>query len=98
MPDITMLAGAGIFLAGMVTGRTWPSRRRKVKPVKPICGCKHHHSFHDPDTGACYGKATEAEYNVIGGWIGEHKVPCTCRKYSGPEPLPELFAPEIGAS
>jgi len=33
--DLAMLAGAAIFLGGMIAGRTWPARRRKPKPVQP---------------------------------------------------------------
>ena len=98
MPDITLLTGAGVFLAGMVTGRAWPSRRRKPKPVKPVCGCDHHHSFHDPATGQCgYGTRHLDAYDERDNPVYSF-TRCPCRKYSGPEPLPELYAPEISAS
>lgn len=28
-------------------------RKTPPKPPQPICGCKHHLSFHDPETGRC---------------------------------------------
>jgi len=81
-------------IIGVLLGRFLPNRRRGPKPpepVKPICGCGHHHSFHDPATGKCaslmYVPATAARYS--------HHEPCTCKQYGGPEPLPEYFAPEL---
>jgi len=93
-----MLEGALILLAGLVVGRFLPARRkqRKAKQIKPVCGCEHGLHDHDKATGACnarsrtyrYDQATEFE--VLDGY-----VPCTCRQYTGPEPLPEYYAPEI---
>ena len=78
-----MLEGALILLAGIVIGRVLPGRRRKKAATGgPVCGCGHHHSYHDPETGRC--NATR---------FGD---PCKCLSYTGPEPLPEFYAPEIG--
>ena len=92
MIDPGMVTGAvvavGAFLAGQWLPR--PHRRRRVghpKPVQPICGCEHHFSYHDPETGACHSR---------GVYLGNGQYDsCGCRRYSGPEPLPEYFAPEI---
>ena len=98
MSDITLLTGAAVFAAGMVTGRVWPARRRKPKPVQPVCGCDHHYSFHDPQTGACgYGLRHLDGYDRRDNPIYSH-TQCPCLKYSGPEPLPEYYAPEIESS
>lgn len=80
------------MLAGAIIGRFMPARQRGArlqKSPKPVCGCKHHHSFHDPETGECHGQVD------IGG--GVLSVSCTCRTYSGPVPLPEMYAPELGS-
>jgi hypothetical protein len=98
VPDLSMLEGAAILAAGMLAGRFWPARRRSQKPkdVQPVCGCDHHLSYHDGKTGECHGTNTSSSaYNDRGIWVGFGQVPCTCRRYSGPEPLPSYFAPEI---
>lgn len=59
------------------------------RPVKPECGCGHHYSFHNAETGRCH-------------WRKEHptgkKVPeeCSCQRYTGPEPLPTYYDPLSG--
>lgn len=97
-----MLIGGGVFLAGMIADRLLPPRRRGPKPrkdPKPICGCGHHHSFHDPATGQCHGmmRGEPIKYDSFKDPTAWAQVPCTCRTYSGPVPLPEYVAPEIGA-
>lgn len=95
-----MLEGALILFAGIIIGRLLPGRLRRhgLKPPKPVCGCSHHHSFHDPKTGECHGLVSKVTRYTTGGTaIAWDKVPCTCRQYSGPVPLPEMFAPEIGS-
>jgi hypothetical protein len=76
------------IVIGILLGRFLPNRRkgpRPLAPVEPFCGCDHHRSFHDPQTGQCHG--------LMDG--DPLKVPCTCRQYSGPVPLPEFYAPEV---
>lgn len=85
MPDLALLEGAAILAAGMGIGRYWPAprRRRVPKAVTPVCGCNHNVSFHDPKTGRCH-KISSMDSSQ-----------CPCRRYTGPEPLPEYYAPEI---
>ena len=81
-------------IIGVLLGRFLPNRRKGPKPAKspkPICGCGHHHSYHDPATGACNSLMKVPE---TGSRLSHH-VPCTCKQYSGPVPLPEYFAPEV---
>lgn len=110
---LDLLAGALLFLAGIIFDRLMPARRktpRPPKPVEPICGCSHHHSFHDPATGQCHGTRKSAETvvrdatgaPVLDRWgdvqtVGK-RAPCTCRVYSGPVPLAEYTVPQIAAS
>ncbi len=92
-----MLEGAIILLAGILIGigvRSLPARRKAPKPVEAVCGCTHHHSMHDPETGECNAEVQVAKYNR-GQWIGYEHKPCACRRYSGPEPMPTYYAPEI---
>lgn len=105
-----MLEGALILLVGIAIGRVLRLRARpKIpKPVRAICGCDHHYSMHDPKTGECH--ATERELVARSGPIkdddyGDRIIgykneqwenrQCPCRRYAGPEPLPEYYAPEI---
>lgn len=90
------IVAIGAFLAGQWLPR--PGRRgaQRPKKIEPYCGCEdgdggfHHHSYHDPKTGECHGKV------YIGFWSSQrHYQDCTCRQYSGPQPLPEVYAPEI---
>lgn len=84
---IEMLAGAGIFALGAVFGRFVPGRRKGPKPAKPVCGCEHAASYHDPQTRECHKDV----YQSNGRYVR-----CRCRQYTGPEPMPEYYAPEIG--
>jgi hypothetical protein len=54
---------------------------------KAICGCSHHQCFHD-ETGC--GKSelvTEVRRNDFDRQI----VPCGCKRYTGPEQLPQVI-------
>lgn len=79
-------------IIGVLLGRFLPNRRKGPKPPpEPVCGCGHHHGFHDPRTGQCHSMM-----KVPGsGSRDSYHTKCTCRVYSGPVPLPEYFAPEV---
>lgn len=85
-----ILLGAIAAIAGMagwlVISMLLP--RRRMKPVKPVCGCRHHHSFHEKGTGACH------EHVRVNTSIGIYSR-CGCQHYSGPEPIPSMYASEI---
>ena len=78
-------------IIGILLGRFLPARRKGPKAVKPVCGCTHHHSYHDRQTGRC--GHTERIY-LGNGCYGQPDT-CTCKQYSGPQPMPEFYAPEI---
>lgn len=96
MDPVTIAASGMLVLLGFVLGRI-PRRTSKTpKPPKPICGCGHHHAHHDPKAGICHGtRQVPSKYNVYGEVIARKEVPCTCKQYSGPEPLKTFFAPEL---
>jgi hypothetical protein len=91
-----VLEGALILLAGILLGRFLPGRRRAPKLPEAVCGCKHHYSMHDPATGLCHSTDEEPSaydsYGIAREW---RRVSCTCRRYAGPEFLPQYLAPEI---
>lgn len=98
-----MLEGALILAAGILLGailRSLPARRKTPKQAKqpqPVCGCTHHHSYHDPETGKCNAtvKGQPLQFDRYADPIKWELVPCPCLRYSGPEPLPAYYAPEI---
>ena len=91
-----LIIGAVILLAGILIGRFLPGlgrQRRSAQEVQPVCGCGHAPSFHGAD-GRCHAANQVAQWDQ-GRWTGNESVPCTCQKYTGPEPLPAFYAPEI---
>lgn len=92
------LEGALIALAGFAVGRFIPGRRRRPKPpkpIKPICGCTHHKSMHDPETGKCNAGIKVDKYNSVGDHVGYEYPSCACLRYEGPIPADEYYAREI---
>ena len=57
------------------------------KEPQAICGCEHHYSHHDED-----GCHFDHGNWYSGLWVSRL---CTCKKYSGPEPLPKYIAGEL---
>jgi hypothetical protein len=98
-----MIEGALILLAGAVLGAILarlPARRKGPRPAeapKPVCGCHHHHSYHDPETGRCNAlvNGQPVKFDKFEDPIKWEQVPCACLRYSGPEPMPTYYAPEI---
>lgn len=73
-----ILEGAAAVLAGYLIGRFMPGRRHfKVKG--PICHCKHAVNYHRDKDGCQHPSGLFRDDT------------CSCRKYVGPEPLPEYI-------
>jgi hypothetical protein len=81
MPDPSLLLGAAIFASGLLAGRFWPVRRRArpPKPAKPICGCEHELSFHDPKSGECHALMKVPSTMTR----DSYHTGCTCKQYTG---------------
>jgi hypothetical protein len=71
------------------------AKERKLRGPEPFCGCEHHLSFHDVESGLCHGLTKVKMKNDSGETIRKEDVTCTCRRYVGPEPLGGFYAPEI---
>ena len=83
MDYLDTLLGAGLTAVAFLVGRVAGRRSREPKPIRPVCDCEHAISYHRDHTGRC-------------GWSERYPYRCGCQKYSGPQPLPEYYAPEIG--
>jgi hypothetical protein len=94
MDPLSLLAGAAIFAAGIAVGRLRRSERRPRKGAR--CGCGHDFAFHDIKTGECHVVTKKAvaydKWGTAREWAEDR---CACRRYSGPEPLPQYYAPEL---
>lgn len=53
-------------------------------PAKPVCQCGHGLAFHDLKSSKCSEFRDE-----------DREQPCLCRRYIGPEPLTQFYAPDI---
>jgi hypothetical protein len=67
--------------------QTYSSVFQPKPDPEPICGCGHHHCFHD-ETGCA---------NLDRLWVSEQGIwtyakSCGCKRYTGPEPLPTVTA------
>jgi hypothetical protein len=94
---LPMLAGAFILAIGVLFGRLLPERRKGPKPVEAVCGCKHHYSKHNPETGRCNvsERGNPVKWNGRGEEVEWEWIACPCVRYTGPEPLPTYIATEI---
>jgi hypothetical protein len=74
-----------LSVIGLGLARSTAGRLRAPLPIepKPICGCEHHASFHDD--GGCH-------YTDLDPYNRTDRE-CGCKKYMGPEPLPEAYLP-----
>ncbi len=88
MIALAMLAGVFILAIGILVGRLLAALRPALpKQPKPVCGCTHHYSVHDPKG--------DMRCNVAIYVGSTYRGKCACLRYSGPVPLPEYFATEI---
>lgn len=64
------------------------------RPPDPICGCEHHLAKHGAD--GCH-----ADVMAAVTWDAKKKPTsyerrrCNCQRYVGPEPLSQVYAPEL---
>lgn len=106
---LEFIAGAAVFAGGMAVGRVARVRSgpRSKKLPQPVCGCEHELAYHDPKTGECHATITvviekgQPILDPFGEYVVTYKAAkyearqCTCRRYTGPEPLSSYYAPEL---
>ncbi|NEW38702.1 hypothetical protein GV794_28035 [Nocardia cyriacigeorgica] len=90
MDPLSLAVGGGLVVAGWVVGRFAQRRPRQGKQLRPRCGCGHDLALHDRDTGKCHAEISRRGMHGMREWVN-----CNCRRYTGPTPLEEVFAPPI---
>lgn len=96
MDPISLVVGAGLVGIGWTIGRFGRRGVQDKALAAPsgtsTCGCGHDLSLHDREEGKCH-----AEYmRKVGYGSGMREwATCGCRRYTGPTPLDELFAPPV---
>lgn len=83
MDPLSVIIGVVIFVIGVGVGVGVGRLRRP----KPVCGCKHHLSMHDPETGLCHAEVEMKIDPPAGERDYVEWRPCACRRYVGPKPL-----------
>jgi hypothetical protein len=87
-----MIEGALVLLAGItigILGERVRTRRASKPTPAPMCACEHAIAFHDLETGRCHEQVQRYANGVT------KLVRCECRRYTGPEPLPRYYAPDL---
>jgi len=80
--SICILAITVILLARRVNRQpTMIVAQEPYKEPEPICGCMHHQCFHDEN-----GCGKHISYSN-----GFPQATCGCKRYTGPEPLPQMI-------
>lgn len=77
---------AALYLTDKLFDYRREQRRAAALSAEPVCGCGHHHAFHDPADGICHGR-DHVQVGVDDRLQKVYEVvACTCRQYSGPIP------------
>lgn len=71
---VTVLLGVFFGVGWSVVEFSKTERRRKAIAAQPVCGCRHHYSFHD-NNGCHFTHNPEYAHD---------RYQCGCRKYIGP--------------
>lgn len=93
MDPISLIIGGTLLAVGWLAGQAY--RRRNRTPELPstatMCSCGHGHGTH-AEGGACKAEIKRpATWNYYAQVTGYEWVPCPCRSYDGPEPLPRVW-------
>ncbi|MEU4314561.1 hypothetical protein [Nocardia sp. NPDC024068] len=89
LDPLSLAVGAGLVGVGWACGR-FGRRVPRTKKLIARCGCGHDLALHDRETGTCHAESSRRGTHGLREWIG-----CQCRRYTGPTPLEDVFAPPI---
>jgi hypothetical protein len=67
---------------------------KEAAPLALVCGCEHELAYHDPSTNQCHDTVSGTPVFKGGKWAVP-RVQCTCRQYTGPRPIDQVFSPRI---
>ncbi len=97
----------GTQAVGTVLRRS--KRPKRYRPPAPICGCAHNYALHDETGCHVVSRVLiecgepvlvdfkdefEKTQKVVGHAFEKYeKVGCPCKRYTGPEPIPQMYAP-----
>lgn len=91
----TLLGGA-IAYGGVQLGIARERARKPAPPPPPpapICGCEHELAMHDPQSNRCHEFNEVRKWDDGGAYVGLCRVQCSCRQYTGPRPIDQVFLP-----
>ncbi len=88
MEFLDTLLGAALTFVGVASGVLLEKHRgarkhREPKKIEPVCGCKHHRSFHKDGKGKC------------ASWDSWNHMYCRCQGYNGPLTYAEVMDQEF---
>lgn len=98
---LTLVIIVCAFISGAFFARLVITRPPKPpKPPQAICTCGHGKGHHIDGKGACQGEEKREVRWWTDAWGSTYPnkwdwFPCRCLSYTGPEPLPVFFSPEI---
>ncbi|BAD60305.1 hypothetical protein IU443_13495 [Nocardia farcinica] len=91
MDPLSLVVGGGLVGIGWLLGRFVPRRRARSNPqLTARCGCGHDLALHDRTDGTCHAETSRRGTHGLREWVR-----CNCRRYTGPTPLEDVFAPPI---
>ncbi|MBF6175727.1 hypothetical protein [Nocardia blacklockiae] len=87
---VSLVVGAGLVGVGWACGRLGRRRTGAVRRQLATCGCGHDLAMHDRESGSCHAETFRKTGYGMRAWSA-----CTCRRYTGPTPLEDVFAPPL---
>ncbi|WP_067817503.1 hypothetical protein [Nocardia inohanensis] len=85
---ISLLTGAALLGGGWALGKYGRRSSKQAAQPAALCGCGHDLALHDRESGECHTETMRKTGYGIKEWAR-----CPCRRYTGPTPLEEFFAP-----
>jgi hypothetical protein len=91
--EVTQLLATAGGTAVLMRFAGFRFRRDRQKQSEPVCGCEHAFAFHDLRTGECHATVdVPTKYDDYGCARAWKQAPCSCRHYTGPIPLEQVYS------